>query len=210
MPAPRATDATDDTPQRLLAAAEVVFAEKGFDGATVRDICTRAAANIAAIHYHFGDKGRLYVECLKVAHDCADGGDDDVPVWPAGTPPVEKLRRFIRTMVEKMHGPARPTAVQLLMREFANPSASGRKVILKYIRPKAHLLRDIIAELLPEIGHRRLLLVLFSVMGQILFYRQNRPVVELIFGKDAVDALDVEMVIDHVTRFTLGALGQPI
>ena len=83
-------------------------------------------------------------------------------------------------------------------------------MILKYIRPKAHLLRDIIAELLPEIGHRRLLLVLFSVMGQILFYRQNRPVVELIFGKDAVDALDVEMVIDHVTRFTLGALGQRI
>ena len=37
--------------------------------------------------------------------------------------------------------------------------------------------------------------------------RQNRPVSELIFGKAAVDALDVDLVTDHVTRFTLAALG---
>jgi AcrR family transcriptional regulator len=198
----------DDTRQRLLAAAEVVFAERGFDSATVRDICRAAGANVAAIHYHFGDKERLYVETLKQAHECADDGPaGQLPQWPPGTPPVEKLTGFIRFMLGRMHAPARPSALRLLMREIPHPSPAAREVILRYIRPKAFALRDILAELLPGARPRRLLMTGFSVIGQILFYRQNRPVAELIFGKDQVDALDLAAVTDHVTRFTLAALG---
>ena len=47
----------------------------------------------------------------------------------------------------------------------------------------------------------------FSVMGQCLFYRQNLPIAELIFGKDEVAALGADAVADHVVRFTLAALG---
>lgn len=200
---------TADAKQRLLEAAEVVFADKGFDLATVREICRAAGANIASINYYFGDKERLYVETLKRAHACADGAELGEPVfeWPAATPPVQKLRDFIRMMASRMHAPARPSAMRLLMREFAHPSPAAQQVILEFIRPKAFGLRAILQELLPGHEPSKLLMIGFSVMGQILFYRQNRPVVELIFGKDAVDALDVEMVIDHVTRFTLGALG---
>ena len=49
-------------------------------------------------------------------------------------------------------------------------------------------------------------LMRFTV-SQILFYRQNRRVAELIFGKEAVAALGVEAVTEHVTRFTFAALG---
>ncbi|MDB5306829.1 MAG: acnR [Gemmataceae bacterium] len=185
----------------------MVFAKKGFDSATVREICRDADVNIAAISYYFGDKERLYVECLKAAHDCADAGPESMPSWPDGTAAVDKLRAFIGIMVGRTHAPARPTAMQLLMREFAHPSAAGQEVILQYIRPKAFRLRDILHELLPGADPRRLLMTGFSVMGQILFYRQNRPVAELIFDKEAVDALDAAAVADHVTRFTLAALG---
>lgn len=198
-----------DAKQRLLDAAERVFAEKGYDLATVREICREAGANIAAINYYFGDKERLYVESLKRAHACADGNTLGEPVfeWPPGTPPVQKLRDFIREMASRMHAPARPSAMRLLMREMAHPSPAAQQVVIEYIRPKAFALRSILQELLPGHDPHKLLMIGFSVMGQILFYRQNRPVVELIFGKDAVDALGVGMVIDHVTRFTLAALG---
>jgi AcrR family transcriptional regulator len=190
-----------------MAAAEVIFAQKGFDSATVREICREGGVNIAAINYYFGDKERLYVECLKAAHDCADAGSDQTPEWPTGTPAVEKLRGFIEIMVGRTHAPARPTALQLLMREFANPSAAGQEVILRYIQPKAFWLRDILRELLPGADPRRLLMTGFSVIGQILFYRQNRPVAGLIFGQEAVAALGPAAVADHITRFTLAALG---
>ena len=48
------------TRQRLLEAALEVFARDGFRGATIERICKKAGANIAAAHYHFGDKRRLY------------------------------------------------------------------------------------------------------------------------------------------------------
>src|ERR1700760_4697567 len=53
------------TRQRLLEVAGAVFAEQGFKNATVREICKRADANVAAINYHFGDKQGLYSETLR-------------------------------------------------------------------------------------------------------------------------------------------------
>lgn len=196
-----------DAKQRLLLAAETVFAERGYDGASVRDITSRAGVNIAAINYYFRDKETLYTETLKAAAACADDGPGFAPSWPDGTPPADKLRGFIRFMTARMHAPARPSAMRLVMREMAHPSPAAREVILQYIRPKAFALRAILDELLPEADPRRLLMCGFSVMGQILFYRQNRPVVELMFGKEQVEVLDLELVTDHITRFTLTALG---
>ncbi len=50
------TDTTHETRQRLIEAVGEVFAERGFRAATVRDICQRAQANVAAVNYYFGDK----------------------------------------------------------------------------------------------------------------------------------------------------------
>jgi TetR/AcrR family transcriptional regulator, regulator of cefoperazone and chloramphenicol sensitivity len=199
-------DAEDDARDRLLSAAQAAFAESGFDGATVRRICAAAGANIAAVNYYFRDKETLYVEAVKAAHTCA-GRMDTVPVPPAGTPPVEKLRGFIREMVSRMHAPASASAMKLMMREMADPGRAAHVVVTEFIQPAAFALRAILRELLPELGEPQLLMVGFSVMGQCLFYRQNRPVAELIFGKTEVSALTVEMVADHVVRFTLAALG---
>ena len=65
---------TKDSPQsrevceRLLHAAGEVFAERGFRAATVRQITERAGVNLAAINYHFHDKGELYARALHAAH----------------------------------------------------------------------------------------------------------------------------------------------
>ena len=53
------------TRAKLLQAATHVFAEQGFHAATVREICTRADVNVAAINYHFRDKLGLYFEVLR-------------------------------------------------------------------------------------------------------------------------------------------------
>ncbi len=196
-----------DPRQRLLEAAEGVFARKGFDGATVREICDRAGMNVAAINYHFGDKERLYIEAVKFAHICSGKGVSPPPDFPADMPPADKLRHLIRGMAESMHVPVRPASMQLLMREMAHPSAAGQAVVTEFIQPMAFCLRAVVRELMPGLDENQMYMVGLSVIGQLLFYRQNRPVTELIFGRAVMDALTVDMVADHITRFTLAALG---
>jgi AcrR family transcriptional regulator len=184
----------------------VAFADHGYEGATVRDICRAAGVNIAAVNYYFHDKETLYVEAVKHAHACT-GRREKMPTFPPGTPPIEKLRAFLRPMIAQMHAPAHPKAMKLMMREMSDPGKAAHVVVAEFIQPAAFALRDILRELLPHLDEPRLLMTGFSVIGQCLFYRQNRPVSELIFGKAAIDALDVSAVADHVVRFTLAALG---
>jgi AcrR family transcriptional regulator len=205
-PPPLGADGAADARERLIAAAQEVFAERGYEGATVRDICRAARANIAAVNYYFGDKEKLYIEAVKHAHTCAARMESFL-VPPPGAPPVEKLRVFVREMVTRMHVPASPSAMKLVMREMADPGKAAHVVVTEFIQPAAFALREILRELCPHLDEPHLLMTGFSVIGQCLYYRQNRPVSELIFGKAAMDALDVDTVADHVIRFTLAALG---
>lgn len=195
-----------DAKQRLLLAAEEVFADKGFAAATIREITDRASVNIAAINYYFGDKERLYIEAVKYAHACS-AKDLPLPIPPDGTPPVEKLKLFIREMATRMTQPTRPSSLRLMMREMSQPTAAAKEIVREFIQPMAFGLRAIVRELLPHESESQVLMVGFSIIGQVLFYRQNRPVIELIFGKEPIDALATYAIADHVTRFTLAALG---
>jgi AcrR family transcriptional regulator len=47
-------DANADTRARILQAAEMLFAEHGFDAVSMRDITTLAKVNLASVNYHFG------------------------------------------------------------------------------------------------------------------------------------------------------------
>lgn len=57
------------TRERLIATGTTVFADHGFRGAAVRDICNLARVNPGAISYHFGGKRQLYRAVLRSAVD---------------------------------------------------------------------------------------------------------------------------------------------
>ncbi len=194
------------TRQRVLEAAEEVFAEKGREAASVRDILRRAdVKNIAAINYHFGDKDSLYIAAVKHAHQscCVQA----FPQWPEGTAPAVKLRDFVRTMVERMLEPGRPSALRLMMREMAQPTEACAEVVRDYIRPIAGVLEGILTELRPDLPPQRGFLVGNSIVAQCLFYRQNRPIIEQLMGPEMFGQLSAEVLTDHITSFSLQALG---
>src|SRR5437899_11659300 len=99
-------DETPETRQRLLEAAGEVFAERGFRDATIREICERAKANIAAVHYHFGDKEELYAAVFTYARSCAVAQFDE-QVTP-GIPAEERLRVFVRAVLTRFFDEGRP------------------------------------------------------------------------------------------------------
>jgi AcrR family transcriptional regulator len=196
----------EETRQRLLDAAGETFAEKGFTGATVRGICRRIDANIASVNYHFGDKEQLYVEAVKAAH-C--GRVLSPPDWPPGTLPADKLRHFIRTMLENILDPGRPAwHARLMMREMAEPTAACAAVVDAFIRPMAVHLMEMVGEILPPgTNPVDLHLACFSIVGQCLFYKVHKPIIVHLVGAAEYAGYDVDRLAEHISRFSLAALG---
>ena len=65
------------TRERLIQASNRLFADNGYRGASVRDICNLAGANPGAVSYHFGGKRQLYRAVLRrAAESLADLGPD--------------------------------------------------------------------------------------------------------------------------------------
>ena len=198
--------ADNDTRQRILDAAEVVFADKGREAASVREILKLAGVkNIAAINYHFGDKDKLYIAVVKHAHQscCVQ----TFPEWPEGVSATVRLRDFIRTVVERMLQPARPSSLQVMMREMARPTEACAEVVRNYIQPMAEILEKILADLRPDVPRPQRFLIGNSIVAQCLFYRQNKPIIELLMGPEMFGALNAELLTEHITAFTLKALG---
>jgi AcrR family transcriptional regulator len=65
----KAREAPGSTKARILAAAEDVFAGKGFQGASTREIAARAGVNISSLHYHWESKETLYFAVFRNVYD---------------------------------------------------------------------------------------------------------------------------------------------
>lgn len=59
------TSKSTDSKELLLEAAKKVFAAKGYEGATVKDLADEAGVNVSLVSYHFGGKENLYRTCLE-------------------------------------------------------------------------------------------------------------------------------------------------
>lgn len=201
--------ASDDPRDRILSAAGREFADRGYEAATVRDICTAADVNVAAVNYYFGDKRRLYVESVKHAHR-QRSEQMPLPAWPPGTPAARKLHDFVANMLARMLGFTEPPwEVRLLLREILHPTEACRELVEDYIRPHYGQLVAILDELaagrLPAPELRR---VAIGIIGHCFLYRAAGGVVGMLIPADELATLHaLPGLADHVTRQALAALG---
>jgi AcrR family transcriptional regulator len=192
---------------RILEAAGQIFAERGFDGATTRDICQRAGANVAAVNYYFRDKQRLYVEAVCQAHRWRME-QFPLPQWSDDTPAETKLADFITTFVRRVRsGPEGTWHSKLMMREMANPTAACEELAQSSIRPQFEILLAILRELLPaDATAEELRLTAFSIVGQCLFYHFADPVIRNLLNADDYASLDVQRLAKHISEFSLASI----
>jgi AcrR family transcriptional regulator len=196
--------------ERILSAAGREFAERGYEAATVRDICLAAGVNVAAVNYYFGDKQRLYIESVKHAHE-QRAGQVPLPEWAEGTPPARKLRDFIGNFLERMLGFGQPPwQVRLMMREVVQPTDACRELVQDYVWPRFALLVSILDELVDgRLAQTELRQVALSIIGQCFLYRVAGDVVGMLVPREELASHHASgPLADHVTRYALAALGQ--
>jgi TetR/AcrR family transcriptional regulator, regulator of cefoperazone and chloramphenicol sensitivity len=200
-----ATAPADSTREKLLEAAEQIFAERGFDGATVREICLRAGANIAAVNYHFGDKQNLYTEVLRrFAHML----DVERAIADRTLPPEELLRKIIRMRLRGVFASDHPDRLfRLLVHEWIRPTPAMDRLANEMLRPLYDRFREIVGGILglpPD--HEKTRLCVHSIMGQAIHYVQGRPILARLWPALEMTPDQVDRIADHIADFSLAYL----
>jgi AcrR family transcriptional regulator len=195
------------TRERLLEAAGPIFAERGFQAASVREICQKAGANLGAINYHFRSKEQLYIETVRHAF-AALAARVPMPQPGPETAPEARLLLFVRMFVERMFLANRESwQGKLLMRELAEPTAACAAFVRDFIRPNWMALQAILSDLLPaDTPARTRHLIGHSVIGQCLHYHHARNVIPQLVGAREYGSYDAEGLAEHITSFTLAAI----
>lgn len=108
-----------DTRGEILTAARKIFAEKGFDKATIRGIAREASVDPALVHHYFDTKDGMFVAAMQLPIDPATA----IPMILAGPREEvgERLVRFILTMTSDPE--AREPVLALLRTAMANEQA---------------------------------------------------------------------------------------
>jgi len=205
---PKPASAQDATRAKLICAASEVFAEVGYRNATVRQIVERAGVNIAAIHYHFGDKDALYAEVLKSAYQRALAKYPPDLGLPRKATPEQRLAAFVRAFLFRVfdEGPHSHHG-KLMAREMVDPTAALDLIVRTGMGGQVPLLREIVREILGgTVSEDVVLRCGMSVVSQVLFYHNCRPVIARMFPSMKFGPKEIERLAAHITRFSLAAL----
>jgi AcrR family transcriptional regulator len=197
----------EDTRLQILRAAGPIFAERGYQSTTVREICKAASANVAAVNYYFGDKEGLYLESVKLAAR-QQAERFPLPDRPPEISPEVRLYDFILTLLTRLLDKDQPWQTRLMMREVLRPTSACRELVEGHMRPHFEILLQVLGELVsPKTSPTQLRQIGFSVVGQCLHYRVSGSVISMLTPEDERDScFSTAQIAEHIWQFTLAAL----
>lgn len=199
--------ASEQTRRRLIDAAGEMFAELGFHHTTVRQICQRANANIAAVNYHFKDKTGLYTEVVRQSMRAARL-DAVHAAFNQNASPEEIMHAVVKARLESLRGlDLSDWHFRIFAHELAKPTPAINVVVNEAIRPLYMRMCNLIASILklpPDDQKTRL--CAHSIIGQILFYAFARPVISRLAPEIKMTTAQVDLLADHITDFSLAYL----
>ena len=201
----------EDARARLIDAAIKLFAEKGYEGTSVRDLATAAGVNVAAVSYHFGSKDELYHEALRAClAPCGEMRErmqkhlDAALKNRSRKAAEEALRGCIQDFLEVLVSPAAKHS-HLVMREQSEGKQRFEPVIREFFQPVGSILREVILMLAPGLPEMRVFMVISGIIGQCLHIYKARVSYRVLAGVDSHSPEYIEMASKHIAHLT--ALG---
>jgi AcrR family transcriptional regulator len=196
-----------ETRERVLKAAAQLFADRGFKKVTVRDICRSARANVAAVNYHFGDKGGLYREVLQLAIETMRATNDAARASGVGLSAEERLREYIRvSLCRAANANSAQWISRLIYREMNDPTPAFDTLVDQGIRPRLDDLSAIVADMLGcAADHPRVLQCVTSIHAQWMLFVPN-PVAARLRPKIHTRPDDAVQMAAHIAEFSLAGI----
>ena len=212
---PRSTQCDDsaearETHERILDAAQKLFAEKGLDATSVRDITAEAGCNVAAVNYHFGGKENLYLESFRAMlgplRDQRLAMLDEL-MEREPEPTLEGyLSSFAEGFLEPLVDESRGRRFMVFVsREILDPRLPKAIFLEEFILP----LFERVVESLDRVGipldRQQSLLCVFSLVGQLLHAVKAQHVAAKTEHAELIP-FDLGSFLEHFVRFSAAGI----
>ncbi len=185
--------------ERILDASRDLFADKGYDAVSIREIAEAAGANSALIYYYFQDKDGLYRQVIesvfnlllqRVQEIIGQGGDEPETV-------LGELAGMYAHFLEE-----NPSLVRIMYYELARGGPNLPVLADKILQPIFLTVRKVIERGMEE-GTLQPLdpsLSVLSLISMLLFYFIGRPVLRCLIGEYGYSPEGLDAFINHTMR----------
>jgi AcrR family transcriptional regulator len=208
--------ATADTKERILDAAEALFARQGFAATSLRNVIAEARVNLAAIHYHFGSKEGL-IRALLARRFAPLNAERlrllaDYERTPAGrSPSVDALlEMFIRPALPLAGAKAGdlPLLGSLLGRIHSEPGSQLRELLRAQFAEVSERYAAAFAQALPHLPTEEVYCRFHFVIGAMASMLGDPERLEFI-SHGTIDASDTDAIVAYLMTFLTAALVAP-
>ncbi|MFC5525888.1 TetR/AcrR family transcriptional regulator [Rhodanobacter ginsengisoli] len=198
------------TKERILGAAELLFAQRGFDGASLRQLTAAAGVNLAAVNYHFGSKEKLIEQVFRRRLDALNAqrlaalaklADDSNRTLE------DVLAAYIRPALELSHEGNGALFMRVLARAFAEHDDTLRQFLSENY---GHVMRQFTAEfarLLPQLSKEELYWRIDLVTGALTHAMSGFGMIQR--KRDVSEETHREQTAQHLIRFAVAGLSHP-
>ena len=213
----RAVKPPHETRTRILDAAEELFMQHGFEGASMRMLTAKAGANLAAVNYHFGSKDALIESVFRRRLDPMNTARiaelDRLEKEAGGRPlsPAQIISAFIGAslrMIEDARNGGR-NFIRLLGRTYTDPQKPIRALIGQLYAPAMERFKAAFERALPHMPREELIWRMHFMFGTLAYTLAATDTVQLIAGCKAEDRYDAALLEARLTAFLQAGLVAP-
>lgn len=206
--APARLSSAEQTQRTLVRAALRLFGEKGFEGASTREIAAAAGANIGSIAYHFGGKEGLRRACaeyiVSTVEQIAGSVLENRALGDGRGLDPDEARALLSQVMETVAGfiLARPEAgeiVSFLLRELQHPTAALDVIYDGVFLPVHERLCRVWAAATGEDAEsERTRITVFTLIGQVVYFRIGGAAVKRRMGWREMGPGEAQAIADVV------------
>ncbi|MBW2561891.1 MAG: CerR family C-terminal domain-containing protein [Deltaproteobacteria bacterium] len=204
-------DNNTTTRDRLLKVAESLFAQKGYDSVSVREITNAAHCNLAAVNYYFGNKKALYLSVFRErwmprAQRILTCFEENLASRNE-TSPATVIQSLAEALIKgPLTDEERLCHFQLMIREMTKPTEAFEIVTQETMKPSLVRLGQLLQPYLHEsMDEERTILNILSIFSMVIYFNFARlPVSKII--RHAYDEPFKDRLIQHIVQFSLSGM----
>ena len=214
----RAIKPLKETQTRILDAAEELFMQHGFEGASMRMLTAKAGVNLAAVNYHFGSKDALIEAVFRRRLDpmnaervaALERREQEAEGRPLQADAI--IRAFLGAslrMIEDAKSGGR-NFIRLLGRTYSDPQKPIRVLIGQLYAPAMERFKAAFERALPQMPRDELIWRMHFMFGTLAYTLAATDTVQLIAGCKPEDRYDARLLEERLTAFLAAGLHAPL